>query len=195
MQDESNYFKMISFLLQFPDEAYFKTLPALHSVVEKMNRDLYRASIVVFLKDIEAYDALQVQEQYTALFDMSPSTTLNMTYHLWGDSEKRARLLTSLQQEYASADLEKSTSELPDYLPLILEYMAIVPHAKRSDVIKKSLQGLDTLFERLKPVAPSYARLLEPLTGMFTPTLQKTEDFRSNVPGVKCVRPFSRAIL
>jgi nitrate reductase delta subunit len=122
---------------------------------------------VVFLKDIEACDALEVQERYTALFDMSPSTTLNMTYHLWGDGEKRARLLTLLQQEYACADLEKSTSELPDYLPLILEYMATVPQAKRSDVIKKSLEGIDTLFERLKPVSPSYARLLAPLADMF----------------------------
>jgi nitrate reductase delta subunit len=167
MQDENKYFKVISLLLQYPDEAYFGILPELKSVVEEMNPGQFRVSIEQFLADLEPGNALQVQERYTSLFDMNPSTTLNMTYHLWGDGEKRARLLTRLQQEYARAGLEKNSPELPDFLPLILEFLAVVPKAKRFDTIQKSLAGIDTLVARLKPIAAPYAGLLEPLAGMF----------------------------
>jgi nitrate reductase delta subunit len=167
MQDENKYFKVISLLLQYPDDAYFGALPELKSAVDEMHRGRCRAAIEAFIADLEARSGFQLQERYTALFDMSPSTTLNMTYHLWGDGEKRARLLTRLQQEYACADLAKNSPELPDFLPLILEFLAAVPRAKRSDTIQKSLAGIDTLVERLKPIAAPYARLLEPLAGMF----------------------------
>ena len=94
---------------------------------------------------------------------MSPSTTLNVTYHLWGDGEKRARLLTRLQQVYARAGLQKKSFELPDFLPLILEFLANVPGATHAGAIKTSLKGVELLVERLKPIASHYSGLLESL--------------------------------
>ena len=94
---------------------------------------------------------------------MSPSTTLNVTYYLWGDGEKRARLLTRLQQVYAWAGLEKKSLELPDFLPLILEFLASAPEATQSGAIKTSLRGVESLVEHLKPIASHYSGLLEPL--------------------------------
>ena len=163
MNETNKYIKVVSLLMQYPNEGYFRTLPEIKSLVGKMHRGPRRASIEKFISHIECEDAFHVQEEYTALFDMSPSTTLNVTYHLWGDGEKRARLLTRLQQLYARAGLEKKSLELPDFLPLILEFLASVPESKRSEVIKTSLEGVKTLVERLKPIASHYAGLLEPL--------------------------------
>jgi nitrate reductase delta subunit len=163
MNETDKYIKVVSLLMQYPEEAYFRTLPEIKSLVGKMHRGPRRASIEKFIAHIEGEDAIQVQEQYTALFDMSPSTTLNVTYHLWGDGEKRARLLTRLQQEYARAGLEKESFELPDFLPLILEFLASVPQAAQSGAIKTSLKGVESLVERLKPIASHYSGLLEPL--------------------------------
>ena len=131
-----------------------------------MRRSRHKAAIEEFIANLEVGDPILAQERYTALFDMSPSTTLNVTYHLWGDGEKRARLLTRLQQEYARAGLEKKSSELPDFLPLILEFMASAPGATRSAAIKKSLAGIETLVKRLKPLAANYSGLLESLADM-----------------------------
>ncbi len=167
MQDEKKYFKVVSLLLQYPDEAFFRALPEVKSVVIEICQGRCRAAIEAFIAGLEAGDCLQVQERYTALFDMSPSTSLDMTYHLYGDGEKRARLLARLQQDFASAGLEKKSTELPDFLPLILEFLATVPQARWSDTILKSLEGIDTLVERLKPVAANYAGLLIPLAGIF----------------------------
>jgi nitrate reductase delta subunit len=163
MNETDTYIKVVSLLMQYPDEAYFRTLPEIKSLVAKMPRGLRRASIERFITRLEGEDAIHLQEQYTALFDMSPSTTLNVTYHLWGDGEKRARLLTRLQQLYASAGLEKKSLELPDFLPLILEFMASVPNATQSGAIQASLAGIETLVEHLKPIDCNYSELLVPL--------------------------------
>ena len=163
MNKTDKYIKVVSLLMQYPDEAYFRTLPEIKSLVSRMHRGRRRASIEKFIARLEGEEAIHVQEQYTALFDMSPSTTLNVTYHLWGDDEKRARLLTRLQQVYAGAGLEKKSPELPDFLPLILEFLASEPKAAQSGVIQTSLKGVETLVERLKPGASHYAGLLEPL--------------------------------
>ncbi len=173
MNETNKYIKVLSLLMQYPDEGYFRTLPEIKSLVGKMHRGPRRASIEKFISHIEGKDVIHVQEQYTALFDMSPSTTLNVTYHLWGDGEKRARLLTKLQQVYAGRGLEKKSLELPDFLPLILEFMASVPEAAQSGAIKMSLKGFETLVERLKPIASHYSGLLEPLMELI---MEPTED-------------------
>jgi nitrate reductase delta subunit len=163
MNETDKYIKVVSLLMQYPDEAYFSSLPEIKSLAGKMPRGPRRASIEKFITRLEGEDEIHLQEQYTALFDMSPSTTLNVTYHLWGDGEKRARLLTRLQQLYAKAGLEKKSLELPDFLPLILEFMANVPNATQSGAIQASLEGIETLVARLKPIDCHYAGLLEPL--------------------------------
>ena len=163
MNEAEKYIKVVSLLMQYPDEAYFSSLPEIKSLVSKMHPGPRRTSIEKFITRLEGEEAIHVQEQYTALFDMSPSTTLNVTYHLWGDGEKRARLLARLQQLYAKAGLEKKSLELPDFLPLILEFLASVPKATQSGAIKTSLKGVESLVERLKPIASHYSGLLEPL--------------------------------
>ena len=175
MNETNKYIKVVSLLMQYPDEAYFSSLPEIKSLVGKMPRGPRRASIEKFIARLDGEEAIHLQEQYTALFDMSPSTTLNVTYHLWGDGEKRAHLLTRLQQEYAGAGLEKNSLELPDFLPLILEFLASVPKAAQSRVIKTSLRGVETLVERLRPLASHYSGLLEPLMELIMePTEEQT---------------------
>jgi nitrate reductase delta subunit len=173
MNETDTYLKLVSLLMQYPDKAYFKRLPEIKSLAGTLHRGPLRAPIEDFMAHLEGQDAICVQEQYTALFDMSPSTTLNVTYHLWGDGEKRARLLARLQQVYAGAGLEKKSLELPDFLPLILEFVARVPGAKRSGAIKTSVKGIETLVVRLKPIASHYARLLEPLIEVITGKAQE----------------------
>jgi len=176
MQDKSIYFKVVSLLLQYPDEAYIGALPELKSVVDEIHRGQCRAAIEAFIADVEIRSVLQLQERYTAIFDMSPSTTLNITYHLWGDGEKRARLLTRLQQMYAFAGFERTTAELPDFLPLMLEFMAAVPEARMSETIAQCVKGLETVVDRLREIAPPYAALLSPLADIFKDqTWEQTE--------------------
>jgi nitrate reductase delta subunit len=173
MQDASTYFKILSLLLQYPDAAYIRALPELTAAAGRLAPGPERAGIYSFLADVTARDVIQLQERYTAAFDLNPSTTLNMSYHRWGDGEKRAAALTRLQSRYRNAGYESVSAELPDYLPLMLEFMATVPGADHSVTIRQCLEGLDPMLERLGRIAPPYAQLLQPLAASFR---MRTED-------------------
>ena len=149
--------KLVSELLQYPDEEFMKRLPDLEAVVAKLPDEENRNGFEQFIAAL--------QETYTAVFDMNPSTTLNVTYHLWGDGEKRADALARLKELYATAGYELSTGELPDYLPLMLEFLAFCPDARGIDVLWQCLGGLRPLIDRLGKTAPNYAVLLDVLAG------------------------------
>jgi nitrate reductase delta subunit len=163
MQYSSLYFKILSLLLQYPDGAYLQALPQLAAAAGRLAPGPERAGIEAFLADITAHDAIQLQERHTAAFDLNPATTMNLSYHRWGDGEKRAAAMTRLKRSYRDTGYECAAAELPDFLPLMLEFMASVPEAMLSEIIRQCLEELEPMLERLGPIAPSYVELLRPL--------------------------------
>jgi nitrate reductase delta subunit len=157
--------KLISRLLQYPDRRFLGQLCELETVLDTLPPGRLKKGLKTFLAQMRSDPALRLQERYTAAFDLNPSTTLNMTYHRWGDSEKRAAALTRLQQIYLDAGYETATRELPDYLPLMLEFMAVCPETRGHDTLRECLAGLDALVEKLRATAPRYAELLQLLGG------------------------------
>jgi nitrate reductase molybdenum cofactor assembly chaperone NarJ/NarW len=163
MNAEQRYYKLVSLLMRYPDAVYWAALPTVLIEVERLPADPPKKSLRAFVDHLETSDRLRLQEDYTALFDLNPSTSLNLSYHLWGDGEKRARLMTELQQLYGKAGLEKNTSELPDYLPLVLEFVATVPTARQSTALQACWAGLTQVVDRLRENGPPYAALLAAL--------------------------------
>ena len=168
MQGKSKYIKIMSLLLQYPDEEYLQMLPEIASEIGKLQPSREKTGIEAFLKDVKSQEAIQLQERYTATFDLNPSTTLNMTYHKWGDGEKRAAALTRLSRAEIDGGYELNTGELPDYLPLVLEFIAAVPEAQRSETVQQSLEPLETMVDRLRKIALPFAELLDPLAAIFS---------------------------
>jgi nitrate reductase delta subunit len=119
-----------------------------------------------FLLYLKTHLPIQLQEGYTAAFDMNPATTLNLTYHTFGDNEKRADMLARLQQSYRDAGYERTTGELPDYLPLMLEFLSVCPDTENTELVWECLRGLEEVVDRLQKAAPPYAALLQPLIPM-----------------------------
>lgn len=168
MPHTRTYCKLVSLLLQYPDDNYLRELPEIVAATEQLPRGQERAAIEAFLADLKEHSILHLQERYTAAFDLSPSTTLNMTYHHWGDGEKRAAALVALHRIYRDAGYDIDSGELPDYLPLVLEFLATGPDPLRSDPIQRCLANLDTIVDRLRPIAAPYAELLTPLAAAFS---------------------------
>ena len=65
----------------------------------------------------------RLQEIYTTTFDMQPDCTLNLSYHLFGEDQRRGIFLAKLKELYEQASVDTGT-ELPDHLCLILRYVA-----------------------------------------------------------------------
>jgi nitrate reductase delta subunit len=120
----------------------------------------------IYQRELNTQSLIQIQERYTAVFDIDPATTLNMTYHAFGDNEKRAAALAHLQHNYEQAGWERITGELPDYLPMMLEFLSICAHPEHAEPVWQCLQGMQPLVARLEKKAPVYAALLQPIVRM-----------------------------
>jgi len=155
-------------LLHYPDEGLFNRLDEVASIADHSCQVEIKSAIKAFIDDLKTLTPIKVQERYTAVFDMNPSTTMNMTYHAYGDNEKRAAALANLQHNYEQAGWERITGELPDYLPMMLEFLSICPHPEYTAPVWQCLQGLQPLVARLEKNALVYAALLQPIVNMAT---------------------------
>ena len=157
---------VLSVLLHYPDEELFNRLDEVASAADQSRPADFKSAIHAFISELKTLSLIQVQERYTAVFDIDPTTTMNMTYHAHGDNEKRAAALAHLQHNYAQAGWERITGELPDYLPMMLEFLSICPHPEHTEPVWLCLQSMQPLVARLEKKAPVYAALLQPIVRM-----------------------------
>jgi nitrate reductase delta subunit len=155
-------FKVISELMQYPDEGFMKRLPEVEAAVAELPEE-FGEKIEAFISFIKAQSPIRLQETYTAAFYMNSKTTLNMAYHHWGNSEQRALALAGLERVYREAGYERIGGELPDFLPLMLEFLSINPGAYESEPLRQCLSEAELLPAQLKISAPGYAGLLDAL--------------------------------
>ncbi len=163
MDDHRKYFSLLALLLQYPDDDLRRQLSAVEDWTAGPATGGQGASVAAFLDELKSRPPLELQKKYTAAFDLNPSTTLNFTYHLWKDGEKRSAVLANLEKIYRDAGYERISHELPDYLPLMLEFLSVRPDADGVDLIWACLQEIRGYIERLEAIAPAYAALLQPL--------------------------------
>jgi len=158
--------RLLSALLQYPDHDLLSQIEMIETEVDDMPSKEMKKCMGDFLLYLKTHSPIHLQEGYTAAFDMNPTTTLNLTYQLYGDNEKRADVLARLQQRYQDAGYERITGELPDYLPMMLEFLSVCPDTENTGLVWECLRGLEDVVDRLQKAAPPYAALLQPLIPM-----------------------------
>ena len=159
--------KLISCLLQYPDESLLKWLPAFRQALNEIKSVSASNRYDKILSYFEQTPLIQLQEQYTETFDLNPSNCMNLTYHRWGDTEKRGPALAHLEDIYLKSGFERISGELPDFLPLILEFISEQPHVANSKIIPLYGMVVQALAERLGQAGHPYAILFEQLTDIF----------------------------
>ena len=165
-KDPIHPLRLLSVLLQYPDHDLLSQIEMIETEIEDMPSREMKKCMDDFLLYLKTHSPIHLQEGYTAAFDMNPTTTLNLTYQLYGDNEKRADVLARLQQRYQDAGYERTTGELPDYLPMMLEFLSVCPDTENTGLIWECLRGLEDVVDRLQKAAPPYAALLQPLIPM-----------------------------
>ena len=130
MPDPVHPLKLASLLLQYPE-------PELKSALEAVERDdlgslgRCRQGVERLLEGYRALPLPELQRRYVETFDFSRQRGLHLTYHLHGDRRQRGIALLRLKQAYAAAGFELAGTELPDFLPLMLEFAALAPEPGR----------------------------------------------------------------
>lgn len=107
--------------------------------------------------DIGGLDLYDAQERYVFLFDRTRSLSLHLFEHVHGESRDRGQAMVDLLAMYEADGLLIDAKEMPDYLPLFLEYLSIKPDAEAAELLGQTGHILKVLRERLKKRQSVYA--------------------------------------
>lgn len=178
-------FKLLSALFEYPDEAMVHALPELMTLIgeDPSIEPSEREALSAFVGWLADTDLTEAQARYVKTFDMTPEHALHLTHHLFGDDRNRGPALIDLGEYYKSYGLELETNELPDYLPLVLEFASMLepveaqvfldPFAKVIAQLGANLSAAGSPWAPLVRLIEAYARLV-PTT--YVPAAQPITD-------------------
>lgn len=118
--------KVISRLLDYPTAALFDAADEMVEVVIKSNElnTQTKTKLVEFIRELTARDLYDAQESYDLLFDRGRALSLLLFEHVHGESRDRGQAMVDLMGVYASKGFEVDAAQLPDYIPLYLEFLS-----------------------------------------------------------------------
>lgn len=157
--------RALSALLAYPDAQLRTALPEIIDVIRdtRMLDVQRRNDLLALARDIEGSDALDAEGRYVDLFDRGRRTSLNLFEYVHGDGRERGPAMLELRQRYLDAGMEPSTNELPDHLPLLLEYLSCRDLAETRDTIGEIAHVLRQLGNTLTGLRSPYAAVMAAL--------------------------------
>ncbi|MFB9261930.1 nitrate reductase molybdenum cofactor assembly chaperone [Bradyrhizobium erythrophlei] len=144
-------FKVLSALLTYPSDELAKAAPDFGAVLhaEDLIPAAQRPALDLLIEEIATYDVYDLQERYGLLFDRSKTLALYLFEHVHGENRDRGQAMVDLRAMYDKAGLSIGASELPDYLPLFLEFLSTRPVAEARALLSDTAHILAALAERL----------------------------------------------
>jgi nitrate reductase delta subunit len=129
--------KALAALLTYPDPELRSALPEIVAAIREEGA-LPRANITALAglaEEISGRDPLVAEEAYVSLFDRGKSTSLNLFEHLHGESRDRGSAMVDLKLTYERAGFRLSAKQLPDYLPVLLEFLSARPAKEAREML------------------------------------------------------------
>ena len=165
-------FKLIALLLDYPTD---ESLNALNTLVNESHsaltlvagldtEDLFspeeREELANFVEQILRADRDALQAEYVQTFDLTAEHSLHLTHHLFGEEKSRGPALIDLGEFYAAHGLECDKRELPDYLPMMLEFASEITPEESKVFLGEIGKVLKVLADNLEAGASRYAPLV-----------------------------------
>lgn len=125
-----------------------------------------RTAVAALIADIAEADLLEAQARYVDLFDRTRSLSLHLFEHVHGESRDRGQAMVSLLERYQNAGLDVAARELPDYIPLFLEFLSTLEVTEARETLAECVHILAALGERLRRRGSDYAAVLEALVAL-----------------------------
>ncbi|MDH3974375.1 MAG: nitrate reductase molybdenum cofactor assembly chaperone [Deltaproteobacteria bacterium] len=156
-------YKILSRLIDYPDQDLKDNIQTLRELV-KNEKDVARAdheAINDFLDFVESKSLIELEQNYVQTFDSRPETSLHLTHHLFGDDDRgRGPALINLGEHFKKSGLTPAKGELPDYLPLILEFIATLEKEQAGEFLGEAVKVLTVLADNLEKEKSPYAPLI-----------------------------------
>ncbi|MBT9567124.1 MAG: nitrate reductase molybdenum cofactor assembly chaperone [Thiobacillus sp.] len=161
-------FKVLSLLLCYPESAWLEALSELETALKAesdTNGDAARKMTPLFVQ-LRETELIALQESYVATFDRNPSHSLHLFEHIHGESRDRGSAMIDLLQEYWKYDFDASASELPDYVPLFLEFLSLLPTDEALALLGDAVHVIATIGRKLDANGSPYATAFQVLEAL-----------------------------
>ena len=154
-------YKITSALLEYPDQELKSAMPEIAELLQLdgISED-ERGTLQKFMQWLDAQDVTELQAGYVKTFDMTPEHSLHLTHHLFGDDRGRGPALIDLTEYYRGFGLEADAKELPDYLPLVLEFASTLEEIEARVFLGQTVKVLTQLASNLETAESPYAPLV-----------------------------------
>lgn len=152
-------FKILGLLLSYPKEELITHMDDLMQVLE-LEKLLPRRNlkkIKDFAEHLKAGDIYDLQEDYVELFDRGRAHCLQLFEHIHGESRDRGMAMVNLAEAYEQKGFYVAKGQLPDYLPLFLEFLSLLPVDEAMDFLGDPINVIATIAVKLKKRKASYA--------------------------------------
>jgi nitrate reductase delta subunit len=155
-------YTILARLLDYPDTELMENLPGIIEML-KEDADVSEQELNALMRLIswmQLHDLTGLQGDYVQTFDMTPENDLHLTHHLFGDNSGRGPALIDLSEHYKSSGLEMEKGEIPDFLPLILEYVSTLDEMQARVFLGDAAKVIKVLADNLEKKESPYGRLL-----------------------------------
>jgi nitrate reductase molybdenum cofactor assembly chaperone NarJ/NarW len=154
-------YKLCSLLLQYPDEELLTARDQVRVAIAKLPDCAATRALGRFCEWWTAADPLALEQHYVDTFDLDKRSGLYLTFYGEGDKRQRGAALLRLKRLYRAAGLPIEGSELPDYLPVMLEFAAAAPDRRGEIVLREHRPALELLRHSLHDRGTPYAYVVD----------------------------------
>ena len=169
--------KVLSLLLSYPTPETRGLMAEARELVtdERSLSTADRRRLVALMDELESGDLIDLQERYVGLFDRSRSLSLHLFEHIHGESRDRGQAMIDLADLYAEHGLAVSARELPDYLPLFLEFLSLLAPDEARSLLGEPLHIITALGQRLDRRDSLYAGTFKALEAIAARTPDRAD--------------------
>lgn len=160
--------KVLSALLAYPTDDLIAAAEELKAILmrEAVLKPTQLAAVAVLIDDIAGRDLFDAQERYIMLFDRTRSLSLHLFEHVHGESRDRGQAMVDLIKLYEDGGYTPTATELPDFLPLFLEYASTRAPGEAIELVGQPGHVLATLRERLAKRKSPYEAVFAALVAL-----------------------------
>ncbi len=131
--------KAAAFLLGYPDERFWALLPEVEAALAEQGDVIPTPGLRAISRTFSEGDHAALEALYVRTFDFNESTALYLTAREYGDNRRRGAALLELRYQLRAGGFEPDGAELPDYIPLLLEFVSCAPPDMETGVLEARL--------------------------------------------------------
>ncbi|MFM9676646.1 nitrate reductase molybdenum cofactor assembly chaperone [Streptomyces brasiliscabiei] len=161
--------RLCSLLLQYPDAELITGRTELRAAVMALPSSSAARHLTTFTTWLTGQEPDALQRHYVDMFDLRRKSSLYLTYYLHGDTRRRGMALLALNQRYRAAGWDADTGELPDHLPVVLEFAALAGHRTGEAPLRQHRRGLELIHRALSDAGSPYRHVSAALLTLLPP--------------------------